>query len=53
MKTNHLWIIGIIIAFIAGGLFIGKADIASVLPFAVVLLCPVMMIFMMKDHHKH
>lgn len=53
MRSNHFWIIGIIVAFIAGGLLIGKADIGNLLPFALALLCPVMMIFMMKDHHKH
>lgn len=50
---HHLWIIGLIVAFIAGGLLIGKFDVSGILPFAVALLCPVMMIFMMKDHHKH
>lgn len=53
MKTVHFWIIGIIFAFIAGGLIIGKANIGSLLPFAIVLLCPAMMLFMMKDHDKH
>jgi hypothetical protein len=53
MKSNHFWIIGVIVAFIAGGILIGRVEIASVLPFALALLCPIMMIFMMKDHHKH
>ena len=52
MKSMHLWIIGIIVAFIAGGLLIGKANMQSILPFALILLCPLAMLFMMKDH-KH
>ena len=50
---QHLWIVGIIIAFIAGGLIIGKNNISSVAPFLLTLLCPLMMIFMMKDHRGH
>ena len=28
-------------------------DLSGFLPFAIFLICPLMMIFMMKDHHKH
>lgn len=51
MKNQHIWVITILVAFILGGLLIGKADISSILPFAFALLCPIMMIFMMKDHN--
>lgn len=46
-------IIIIIAAFITGGLLIGKTDISSVLPLAAVLICPIMMIFMMKNNGCH
>lgn len=52
MKKTHLWIIGIVLAFMAGGLIIGKVGLAAVLPYGFILICPVMMLFMMKDHHK-
>lgn len=53
MKSHLFWIIGIIVAFIGGGLLIGKADISGILPFALALLCPLMMIFMMGSHGGH
>lgn len=51
MKSHHLWMIGIIVAFAAGGLLMGGNDIAGLFPFVLILICPLMMIFMMKDHH--
>ncbi|MBI2617769.1 DUF2933 domain-containing protein [Candidatus Gottesmanbacteria bacterium] len=52
MKPNFLWIIGIILAFISGSFLFGGNSISSLAPYALVLICPLMMIFMMKDH-KH
>ncbi len=54
MKNQYFWVVGIIVAFVAGGLLFGKGNLASILPFAIILICPLMMLFMMggKDH-KH
>lgn len=53
MKSHYLWIIAVIAAFVVGGLLMGRNDITGLLPFALILMCPLMMIFMMKDHYKH
>ena len=34
-------------------LFTQGNNLPGILPFAVFLICPLMMLFMMKDHHKH
>lgn len=34
-------------------LLVGGNKLSGLLPFAVFLICPLMMIFMMKDHHGH
>lgn len=52
MKSIHLWIIGIIIAFFAGAFLFGKGSISDLPLFALILICPIMMIFMMGGH-KH
>lgn len=47
----HLWVM---VAVIAGIFLLGKENIPTILPFALILLCPIMMLFMMNDkHHKH
>lgn len=46
-----LIIIAIIIAFAAGALLFGGNSARSFLPFTIFLLCPIMMIFMMKGKH--
>lgn len=52
MKNPHVWVITIIVAFIAGGFLIGKANIPSILPYIFVLACPIMMILMMREHNN-
>lgn len=52
MKLNYWWIVGLVVAFIAGGALMGRSEIGSFLPFVLLLACPVMMIFMMRGH-KH
>lgn len=50
LTSWHLWAVVLVV----GGflLFQGSIDASIILPLAIVLLCPVMMMFMMKDH-KH
>lgn len=50
---NKSIVLLIIVAFIVGGVLAGRIDISRLLPFAIILICPLMMMFMMKDHHKH
>lgn len=52
MKSNYWWIVGLVVAFIAGSALFGKGNLGNLLPIALLLLCPVMMIFMMRGH-KH
>ena len=40
-------------AVLATMLIFKSNSLSAILPFAVFLICPLMMIFMMKDHHKH
>jgi hypothetical protein len=58
MKSLHLWLLALVGAFVLGGLFFGKGSISNILPYAIFLICPLMMIFMMREHgtddkHKH
>lgn len=52
MNSTHFWIVSVGFAFIAGALFIGKGGISGIFPYILILLCPVAMLFMMRDH-KH
>ena len=52
MKIQYWWILVIIISFVMGGLLFGKSSLASILPYGLILLCPLMMLFMMGEH-KH
>lgn len=52
MKNSYMWIIVVVGAFILGGLFFGKGSFASILPYGLILICPLMMLFMMGEH-KH
>ena len=54
-KILTSWYVWAIIALVFGVLlFINKSsDLTSLLPFAVLLLCPIMMIFMMNSHKDH
>lgn len=49
---NKKTLLFIVVAFIAGGFFIGRADLSKMLPFVIILICPLMMLFMMGGH-KH
>lgn len=53
MKNMYLWIISIVSAFILGGLFFRKGSIALILPYGLILICPLMMFFMMGGHGDH
>lgn len=51
LTTWQLWaIISTILMLV---ILLNSYDLSSLLPFAVFLICPLMMLFMMKDHHKH
>lgn len=53
-KCLTMWQIWALLAGVFGLLLIFRNnDLSGVLPFAIFLICPLMMIFMMKDHHKH
>lgn len=52
MKNHYLWITGITIAFFAGAVVFDKAEAGTILPFVLLLICPVMMMLMMGGH-KH
>ena len=47
----HVWVMIVVI----GGIFLlGREDVPAILPFVLILLCPLMMLFMMNDkHHRH
>lgn len=47
----HIWvIISILLMFV---ILVNRYDLSSLLPFAVFLICPIIMLFMMKNGHKH
>ena len=50
LRSWHIWLIAVLV----GGflLFQSSFDISTLFILGLVLLCPMMMIFMMKDH-KH
>lgn len=53
-KYLTMWQAWAILAVVFGLLLIFKNNnLSAILPFAVFLICPLMMFFMMKDHHKH
>lgn len=53
-KLITSWYIWAIVAVIVGIFLLSKENIPTVLPFLLILLCPIMMMFMMNDkHHKH
>jgi hypothetical protein len=53
MKNTHLLIVVSIIAFITGGILIGKQSLNSVLPLFLTVLCPLSMLFMMGGHNHN
>jgi len=51
-KVVTAWYVWAIIALVFGILLFQRTtDLASLLPFGLLLLCPVMMFFMMDSHH--
>ncbi len=56
MNTKKLltsWHIWVVVLAVGAFLLLQKSlDASILLPFGIVLLCPIMMMFMMKDH-KH
>lgn len=53
-KYLTMWQIWLGVAVLLAVMLIFKSNsFSAILPFAVFLICPLMMIFMMKDHHKH
>jgi len=50
-QKYRLVFICIVLALVAFAVF--RPNLSQVLPYAVFLLCPLMHIFMMKDHGKH
>jgi len=53
-KYLTMWQIWAGVAIALAALLIFKNNsLFAILPFAIFLICPLMMIFMMKDHHKH
>lgn len=48
LTSWHVWLIGFVLILL---LLQNRWDLRSILPFLVVLLCPLMMIFMMGSHH--
>ena len=44
-------VMAVVIAFAAGALLFGGSSSRSFLPFALILLCPILMMFMMKGKH--
>jgi len=51
-KVVTAWYVWAIIALVFGILLFQRTtDLASLLPFGLLLLCPVMMLFMMDSHH--
>ena len=52
-KYVTMWQVWAGIAIVLAILLIAKTNsVVGILPFALLLLCPIMMLFMMKDH-KH
>lgn len=51
LSSWHIWVIVVAIAGVF--LFFGKDNLPGILPFALILLCPIMMLFMMSGKHKH
>lgn len=52
-KFLTMWQVWALIAVVlAIMLFQKQSNLSALLPFAIFLLCPLMMLFMMKDHHK-
>lgn len=51
LTSWKLWLgVSVVLAVL---LIVREGSIGAILPFAFVLICPLMMFFMMKDHHKH
>lgn len=51
-KCLTMWQVWAGIAVVLAVMLILKNSFSAILPFAIFLICPLMMIFMMKDH-KH
>lgn len=52
MNTSGKWIIWLIVGIVIGGLLFARTtSLATLLPFGLILLCPLMMVFMMSGMH--
>lgn len=51
MKNKHTIIIIFVISFFILIKLFAKTDIPQIVPIMLLLICPLMMVFMMKKHH--
>jgi len=52
LKSWHLWVVVLIVGVFL--FFQGSLNASILLPLAIIAICPIMMMFLMKDkNHKH
>lgn len=52
-KFITMWQVWAVIAVVLAAALVLNNSFSALLPFAIFLICPLMMVFMMKDHHNH